>query len=157
MPHANEELITRFYDAFAKRDAETMAACYHADVSFSDPVFPDLEGEHAGNMWKMLCERADDLIIESSKITADDSAGSAHWDATYSFSATGRTVNNSIDAEFEFKDGLIVRHRDTFDLWKWTRMALGPVGVFLGWSPIVKNKVRGQAAGGLAAWEKKNA
>ena len=39
--HAHEALIREFYGAFARRDAEAMARCYHAEVFFSDPVFPD--------------------------------------------------------------------------------------------------------------------
>ena len=58
--NAHAELIRRFYDAFARRDAEAMAACYHAQVSFADEVFPDLRGPDAGNMWRMLCSRAAD-------------------------------------------------------------------------------------------------
>lgn len=151
--HPNAELITRFYDAFARLDAEAMAACYHPEVEFSDPVFTDLRGEHAGNMWRMLCARAEDLEITASAIEADDQRGSAHWDATYTFSATRRKVRNSIDASFRFEDGRIREHRDRFSLWRWTRMALGVPGVLLGWSPIVQNKVREQAAKNLTRFE----
>jgi ketosteroid isomerase-like protein len=49
--HANAELIARFYDAFARRDAEAMAGCYHADIEFSDPVFTELRGDRAGNIF----------------------------------------------------------------------------------------------------------
>ncbi len=147
--HPNEQMIRRFYEAFAKRDADTMVACYAPDVHFSDPVFPDLRGERAGAMWKMLAGRAADLRVESSGFRADDREGAAHWEAWYTFSATGRRVHNVIDARFEFRDGLITRHADTFDFWRWSRQALGPAGLFLGWSPIVRNKVRGQAAKGL--------
>ena len=55
-------------------------------------------------------------------------AGRAHWDATYTYSATGRRVDNRIDATFAFRDGLIVRHDDRFDLWRWARQALGVQG-----------------------------
>jgi hypothetical protein len=55
-----------------------------------------------------------------------------------------------IDAEFELRDGKILRHRDHFDLWRWTRMALGAKGVLLGWLPAVQNAVRAQAARNLA-------
>lgn len=147
-------LIQSFYDAFGRRDAEAMAACYHDDVRFSDPVFPDLAGERAGNMWRMLCGRAADLKVEASAITADADEGSAHWEAWYTFSATGRKVHNVIDARFRFRDGKIVEHRDSFPLWKWTRMALGPAGVLLGWTPLVQKKVRAQAAAGLDAFER---
>jgi len=151
---ANIALIQSFYDAFARRDAEAMVACYDGDVRFSDPVFPDLAGERAGNMWRMLCGRAADLEVEASAITADGATGSAHWEAWYTFSATGRKVHNVIDARFRFRDGKIVEHHDSFPLWKWTRMALGPAGVLLGWTPLVQKKVRSQAAAGLDAFER---
>ena len=54
--------------------------------------------------------------------------GSADWTADYLFSKTGRQVFNEIHAEFEFKDGKIFRHHDTFDIWKWSRQALGISG-----------------------------
>ena len=51
--------------------------------------------------------------------------------------------------------GLVRRHPDRFDLWRWSRMALGMPGVLLGWSPLIRNKVRKQAADGLAAFRSK--
>ena len=111
-------------------------------VKFSDEVFVDLEGERAAGMWRMLCERGKDLKIEFSDIEADDSTGRAHWEAWYTFSSTRRPVHNRIDARFEFKDGKIIRHRDSFDFWAWARQALGPIGVLLGWSGFLRNRVR---------------
>ncbi len=147
--HPNETLIRKFYDAFARLDGEAMAACYAPDVRFSDPVFPDLQGPRAGGMWKMLAARAKDFKLDASGFRADDRAGEAHWEAWYTFSGTGRSVHNVIDARFEFRDGLIVRHDDRFDFWRWSRQALGLPGVLLGWSPMLRNKVRAQAAKGL--------
>lgn len=135
------ELVERFYAAFSERDHAGMAACYHPEVHFSDPVFPDLHGPMAAAMWRMLCERGTDLRLEASAITDT----SAHWEAWYTFSATGNAVHNVIDASFEFRDGLIVRHVDVFDFYAWARQALGVTGVLLGWTPMVKNKVRSQA------------
>lgn len=147
--HPNAQLITDFYAAFQRRDGAAMAACYHRDVHFSDPVFPDLRGERAGAMWRMLCRRATDLAVAARDVAADDALGSAAWDARYTFGPTGREVHNVIAATFEFRDGLIVRHRDDFDLYRWTRQALGPMGVLLGWTPLVKHKVRRTAADAL--------
>ncbi|MGH8442926.1 MAG: nuclear transport factor 2 family protein [Nevskiaceae bacterium] len=146
---SNEETIRRFYSAFQQRDAATMAACYAPDVQFSDPVFTDLRGERAGAMWKMLCERGKDLKIEFRDVRADATTGSAHWEAWYTFSASGRKVHNIIDATFEFRDGKIVRHTDRFDLHRWAGLALGLPGKLLGWSPLLQNKVRAMAAKGL--------
>jgi ketosteroid isomerase-like protein len=148
--HPHAELIERFYAAFARRDAGAMSACYHPEAEFSDPVFPALRGAEVGGMWRMLCARGADLRVEYRGIAADDATGRAHWEAWYTFSATGRAVHNVIDAEFTFRDGLVLRHRDRFDFHRWTSQALGPVGRLLGWSPIVKRRVRGQAAAALA-------
>jgi ketosteroid isomerase-like protein len=143
------ELIHSFYTAFARRDHAVMAACYAPDATFCDPVFPLLRGAAVGAMWRMLCERGNDLRIEAGRIGATGDRGSAHWEAWYTFSATGRPVHNIIEASFEFRDGLIVRHTDTFDLYRWARQALGTKGVLLGWAPPVQRAIRGQAARAL--------
>lgn len=151
------ELIHTFYRAFAARDADEMASCYHDDIRFSDPVFPALEGDAAGNMWRMLCENGKDLRIEHSEVVVDGDHGAARWEAHYTFSATGRRVHNIVHASFRFRDGKIVEHTDRFDFYRWTRQALGVPGVLLGWSPILQNKVRRTAAGSLRHWSKKRA
>lgn len=154
--HPNHALIERFYQSFQKRDAEGMVACYHPDVVFSDPAFVDLHGAEARGMWRMLCARGKDLTLEFSDVRADDSTGSAHWEAKYTFSGTGRHVHNVIDASFEIRDGKIVRHQDRFDFWRWTRMALGPAGLLLGWTPFLQNTVRKKARTGLADYMAKH-
>jgi ketosteroid isomerase-like protein len=153
--HPNAELIARFYRAFGARDAEAMLACYAPDVRFSDAVFVGLEPHEARAMWRMLVGRAKDLRVEASAIEADDARGRAHWDAWYTFS-TGRRVHNRIDADFTFRDGLIVEHRDSFDLWRWSRQALGPAGLLLGWSSFLTGKIRANARAGLAAYLREN-
>ena len=150
--NANEETIRRFYTAFQKRDAAGMTACYDGSVEFSDPVFPGLKGARANAMWTMLCERGKDLKVEFRDVRADDTRGSAHWDAWYTFTGTGRAVHNSIDATFEFRNGKIVKHTDAFDLYRWAGQALGPAGKLLGWTPFLQNKVRAMAAKNLEAF-----
>jgi len=152
MSHPNAELITRFYQAFQRQDAEAMAACYADDVTFSDPVFPVLKGSEAADMWRMLTSRAQNFSLDYSNVQADEQTGSAHWVATYLFSGTGRTVVNRIEASFVFRDGKIVEHRDRFDLWKWSAQALGTKGSLLGWTPLVQGAIRKQASKGLAAF-----
>jgi ketosteroid isomerase-like protein len=145
--HPNEQLIEKFYNGFKHSDAAAMLSCYHPEVEFSDPVFPALRGRRANAMWAMLTQRrADPADRTFSDVRADAANGSAHWEAKYLFPDTGRKVHNRIDATFEFQDGLIRRHVDTFDFWKWSAMALGPVGSLLGWTPFLKGKVRKQVA-----------
>jgi len=146
MSEANDQLIKRFYAAFAAGDGEAMAACYTPDAQFSDPVFPDLRGEKPGEMWKMLTGASGDLKIELLEHEAGDTDGTAHWRAHYTFTQTGRPVVNDVRARFRFRDGLIAEHHDDFDFHKWARQALGPMGLLLGWTPLVRSKVRRTAA-----------
>ena len=143
--------IGRLYAAFAQLDAAAMQACYAADARFDDEAFSLRGREQIGGMWRMLCEavRAKGMAqwkLEVSALTER----SAHWEPTYLFSATGRLVHNVIDAEFEFDAaGLITRHTDRFDFWRWARQALGTPGLLLGWSPFLRARVRAQAATNL--------
>jgi len=155
--HPNEKLIQKFYTCFQKRDHQGMAACYHDEVEFSDAVFIGLKGARAKGMWRMLCERGKDLEIAVSGISADAHSGKAHWEARYTFSATGRKVHNKIDAAFQFADGKIIKHQDSFDLWKWARMALGLKGILLGWLPAVQTAIRKEAGKNLENFMKKTA
>jgi uncharacterized protein len=146
-------VIERLYRGFGGGDAEAMSSCYHRDAHFSDPVFTDLEGSEVMKMWRTLIGRSTDLEITLGDHAAEPDpqdpgagTGSAHWTAVYTFAQTGRKVTNEIDADFRFEDGLIIDHRDDFDFWKWTRMALGTPGVLLGWSPFLRKKVQGQSA-----------
>jgi hypothetical protein len=141
----NRELIERFYRAFQQRDAATMAACYAPNATFRDPVFT-LAGAQIGTMWRMLCTRGADLRIEFGNVSSSESAGSADWQAWYTFSATGRPVHNVIRAGFAFSGGLIAEHVDEFDFWRWSRQALGPAGMLLGWTPWLRCKVQHDAA-----------
>ena len=147
--HPYEELIRTFYAAFARGDAEGMARCYHPEVFFSDPVFPRLRGDEAGDMWRMLLARAADLEVTLDSASADEDGGRAQWTARYTFSRTGRKVVNVISGLFAFRDGKIVRHHDSFPFWRWAAQALGPAGALLGWFPPLKWKVRKDAARSL--------
>ncbi|WP_309641655.1 nuclear transport factor 2 family protein [Flavobacterium sp.] len=156
MMNDNNLLIEKFYTAFANQDAETMSRCYHNEVLFEDPVFGKLHYEKVTSMWKMLIERSKgNLKIELSDIKSNAYSGSATWVATYLFSKTNRNVINKIHATFEFKDGLIVKHTDTFDLWKWSKQAFGFKGLVLGWTPFMQHKIQQQAQLSLDQYAKK--
>ena len=140
MAHPNAELIERFYQAFQRLDGEAMAACYAPQATFHDPAFGELRGREVGDMWRLLTSRARDFRLDYANVR-------------YLFTQTGRRVENRIEARFRFADGLIVEHRDQFDLWRWSRQALGAKGLLLGWAPPVQRAIRGQARKGLAAYQ----
>lgn len=150
--HKNEELLKTFYQAFQKRDYATMASCYHRDIVFSDPAFTHLAGWKACAMWRMLCERGKDLELEYRDVKADDESGQALWEAHYTFSQSGLKVHNKIQANFKFKDGLIVEHTDHFDLKKWMGMALGWKGRLLALFPAGRAAVQKKAKLGLESY-----
>lgn len=153
--NTNAQTIEKFYQGFVKKDYQTMASCYHPNIHFTDSVF-DLKGKSAPAMWEFLCKRSTDLTITFKDIKADQNTGSAHWEATYTFSGSGRKVHNIIEAKFEFEEGKIIRHIDDFDFWKWSKMALGMSGLLLGWTPFLKNKVSKMAQHNLDKFMAKN-
>lgn len=151
-----KNLIEKFYNAFTNLDAETMTSCYHDDIVFEDPAFGILKGERAKNMWRMLCEsqKDKDFKITYSNIKISEYEGVASWEAFYTFSKTGRKVHNSIEARFEFKDGKIIKHIDTFNLHKWSQQALGLKGLVLGKTKYFSNKLKVQTNRLLDNYEK---
>lgn len=154
--HPNAELLTRFYTAFANKQPATMRASYAPNADFSDEVFPGLKGEEIGDMWEMLSQRAQNFRLEFRDVTADDTKGSAHWEAWYLFGGK-RQVHNIIDATFTFRDGKIATHVDRFDFHRWSGQAIGLMGTLLGGTGFLKNKVRAQSRKTLDAWRAKHA
>jgi ketosteroid isomerase-like protein len=142
-------LIARLYRALADGDGDTMAACYAPNAVFEDPAFGELHGPQIGAMWRMLCARATSIDVELREHGADGETGHAHWIARYPFAATGNHVVNDIQAKYRFADGLIVDHRDTFDLRRWAAQALGTQGKVLGLTPFLGPVVRKRARGQL--------
>ena len=161
--HPNQQTIEKFYSAFARLDADTMATCYAQDAVFEDEVFSLRGRREVAGMWRMLCEATqakgrDVWKLQYRDVQADSASGQAHWDAHYRFSATGRLVDNSIAAAFTFDpQGLIATHSDRFDFWAWSRQALGAPGLLLGWTPMLRNKVRSQAGANLKTFLAKEA
>jgi hypothetical protein len=145
-------LIEQFYTAFQRGDYRTMQSMYHPRATFSDPVFQNLDAEKTKAMWEMLLSSAQDLKITFHSVQSQGTTANCQWEAWYTFSRTNRKVHNIIEASFQFEEGLILRHVDAFDLWRWSRMALGISGALLGWSPIVRRKIRRTAAERLAAF-----
>ncbi len=90
--HPNAALIQQFYQAFQPLDAERMASCYHPEVHFSDPVFSDLRGAEAADMWRMLASRAQDFSLSFSDVRADDQQGQQKM-ANYVLSRHGRSFS----------------------------------------------------------------
>ena len=102
-----------------------------------------LKGDKAKYMWKMLlANKNSDLKITYSDIISDDYSGEAKWIAEYVFGPEKRKITNHVRAVFAFKDEKIIHHKDNFNLWSWSRQALGLTGLLMGWTSFLKNKIR---------------
>lgn len=135
-------VIEEFYTAFNTKEVDRMIACYHKALVFEDPAFGVLDYDKTCAMWAMLLNRNDSIDIRFQNIWSEDQRGGVNWEARYVFSKTGRNVHNVIKARFKFQDGLIVDHRDSFDFYRWSRMALGVPGMLLGWTGFFHRKVK---------------
>lgn len=154
----NETTLIKFYTAFANADSVQMCECYHPNIKFSDPAFGTLKGEEVCQMWKMLIEGSNgNLKIDFYEIKANEHLGSARWVASYNFSKTNRKIVNTIASKFIFKDGLIIKHTDDFDIWKWSKQALGIKGLLLGWTGFMQKKIQTQARMSLKKYREKAA
>jgi hypothetical protein len=145
MPQNNKEFIIRFYSALQTLNYAEMQRSYHPEAQFSDPVFGTLDCEQVKAMWQMLLTRSKDLQVIFSNVHATQTTGKCRWEAWYTFSKTGRSVHNVITSSFEFKDGKIFRQYDSFNLWRWSRHALGITGLLLGWTPLIREKIKASA------------
>jgi len=152
----NEQLLHTFYTAFQNKDWNTMQSYYHEKIVFNDAVFKNLEGKKVGAMWHMLLQNGKDLELIFDGIEANDQAGKAHWVVTYTFFKTGNKVINDISASFQFKDGKIIKHNDTFDFQKWAKQAFGVVGILFGRFPFFHKKISETALKSLNTFIQKN-
>ncbi|WPR70697.1 nuclear transport factor 2 family protein [Flavobacterium sp. NG2] len=151
----NEKTIHKFYTAFANADTEIMFSCYDSIIRFRDPIFGLLHGKDVLCMWSMLAEKSQgNLKIELSNVKADNFLGSATWIATYNYGPRKRKVINKIYANFHFKDGLIIKHTDDFDIWKWATQALGLKGFLFGWTGFMQKKIHENALISLKKYKK---
>lgn len=145
----NEETrsaLTRFYDAFARRDGAAMAGMYSAGATFEDPVFR-LKGEDIGRMWTGLVGRARDFSVAYTIAQAASGRGTVEWTARYLFGR--RPVVNVIVSEIEFDGAKISRQVDRFDFPRWAAQALGPPGKLFGRFGWFQRAVSKKAARGL--------
>ena len=139
----NQAILEQFYSSFQKGDALGMSACYHDSVTFTDPAFGHLTGKEVAAMWTMLLSRKEsELHIEYFDISATGDSGQARWTATYKYGSQKRPVVNKVRSKFIFHGGKIIEQVDDFNLWTWSRQALGPAGFLLGWTPFLRKKIQ---------------
>ena len=152
----NTQMVEKFYMAFQQLDATAMNNCYSDDIIFFDPVFGLLKGEEVKSMWEMLCKNAKDFSLTYDNIISlDEEYCTCDWVATYTFSATGKTVINKIKANMRFAGGKIIEHSDAFSVHKWSKQAFGTIGILFGWNSLFQNKIKNKAKKNLLQFMQK--
>lgn len=147
---SSEKTIHQLYTSIANGDPSKIEACYAPTVKFYDPTFGNLSGDDVPKMWKMLIKKSNgNLKLEYTVIKCDAYKGTAQWIAIYAFGKDKRTVKNVVRSEFHFKDGLIIKQNDDFNIWTWSKQALGLPGILLGWTGYLHQKIRKQALSSL--------
>ena len=143
-------VVTRFFEAFARRDAAAMAACYHPMASYSSPVFPDLRGVLPGAMWALALSDAQALQLQWSVAFADARKAQVTWRASW---RGGRRLRRLEAAStIAVWDGGIVRQVDEFRFARWAAQALGVWSWPLAWLAPFQRRVRQRARAALEAF-----
>ena len=157
-PPAASEIAVSFYHAFSQHDPEGGVRMIRPHAAFTDPVFGTLNAVQTAAMWRMLMGRAPEMTVSfelnrsgQAQPQPEVQTARGQWDAHYTLSQTGRPVHNVVQATMQMRDGLIYRHTDIFDFWRWARQALGLPGMLLGWTPALHRRVSGTALAGLQA------
>ena len=132
----NASVIRELYEALDRHDGEAMARLYAPDGRFKDPAFGELSGAEAGDMWRMLTGRAEDLKRRARRALGRGRHGHRPLDRHATRSARAGRWSTTSTPRFRFRDGLIVEHEDSFSFWRWARQALGPAGLMLGLPPM---------------------
>lgn len=153
---SNIDLLHQFYGSFSRGEAEGMISCYHDNINFKDPAFGELHGEKAKSMWRMLLSQRRKIKIDYEILEVSSKSACVEWKANYKYGPNKRKVHNHVMAYFKFEDGKIIKHRDRFNLWNWSKQALGITGYLLGWSGYLKSKIQARTNHLLEDYIQKN-
>jgi hypothetical protein len=152
----SEKIISKLYTAMANGETLTIEECYAPSVKFYDPVFGVLKGNDVSLMWKMLLQSARGKIkMNYTIIKSTEYVGSTRLTIVYNFGKNNRKIENIIHSEFHFKDGLIIKQNDDFDIWKWSKQAFGLSGVLFGWTGYMQKKINEKALLSLKKYKSK--
>lgn len=141
-----ERTIHQLYTSIANGTISKIDECYAPTVKFYDPIFGSLSNNEVPKMWKMLITRNQGNIkVEYTILKSDDYTASVEWIAKYTFGKNQRKITNVILSQISFKDGLIIKQKDDFNIWTWSKQAFGWSGYLLGWTGYMQQKIQEKA------------
>ncbi len=118
--NSSEKTINQLYTSIANGDIKKINECYSPITKFHDPIFGTLNNNEVPKMWEMLITKSKGkLEIEYNIIKTDNRTASVQWTAIYTFGKKQREIKNVIHSQFQFKEGLIIKQKDDFNIWTW--------------------------------------
>lgn len=147
---ASEKTIHQLYTSIANGDVSKIDQCYSDTVKFHDPIFGRLTADEVPKMWKMLILKSNKkLALEYKIIKINKHTAEVKWKAVYFFGKNKRQITNHIQSKLHFKEGLIVKQNDDFNIWKWSQQAFGLPGFLFGWTGYMQRKIQIKALSSL--------
>ncbi len=125
MTNSNEQLLAKYPDAWTKRDVEKVLTYFHEDCVYEDPTLGVIKNGKEGvrEFFHEVFSMQPDFHLEYSDYFATDTRGASIWTITNTWNGefhgvdvTGKKVKFIGTTMFEFKDGLILRNTDYWDL-----------------------------------------
>lgn len=138
------QIVKEFYKALSKGDYQKVNSLYHDDAKYRDEIF-DLRGKEINALWYTATRPEMNLIAHCKSLKVDGDRVTTDWNISYTIDTLNRKVELDETGVFQFQDGKIINHKDSYDFWSWCAQSLGFIGKALGWSQWLKNRVRNQA------------
>lgn len=141
-----ERTIHQLYTSIANGAISKIDECYSPTVKFYDPIFGSLNNNEVPKMWEMLIKRNQgEIKIEYTILKSDNYTASVQWIAKYTFGKKQRKITNVVQSNLYLKDGLIIKQKDDFNIWTWSKQAFGWSGYLLGWTGYMQQKIQEKA------------
>lgn len=149
----NKQIVENFYDAFQRRDFETMNNCYSDDIVFSDPVYGILRNGEVSAKWRLFGKSVNKFELTIGDIDEiDNEYLTCKWSISYLDDGSGRHIENHVKAFMKIVDGQIIEHSDGFRLSTWVAQVYGFWGQLFGWTNYMKRKIQKSAIRKLNAF-----
>lgn len=112
------DVVSQFYEAFARKDVEAMGKLYAPNVKFKDALFQFGDAASTTKMWRKLFSLDPNAKLQFKLDSVQGDVVKGHWVGDYTVS--GRPVHNETPTTLRVVDGKIVEHHDD---WSWDRWA----------------------------------
>ena len=118
------DIVTRFCDAFSRRNPDEILEFFTEDAVYHNMPMPPVRGKAAiRTVLDMFLKPSQSVEFIILKIAANDDA--VLTERLDKFALGGKTVELPVAGVFELEGGKIAAWRDYFDMAAWTRQTSG--------------------------------